>query len=82
MNWFSKHTTLRYSLTNSLCSLKIFWDNGLLSGVAGLKCGSKNKCMESRSIVTSLSEQFTVEVDASDVGNADVLSVTVNLSLP
>lgn len=76
----SERETLKYSLANSLCSLKIFWDTELFgSGVAGLRCGSKNKCIESRSIDTSLSERFAFEVDESAV---DVLSVTVSLSWP
>lgn len=75
--------TFRYSFANSLCSLKIFWDTELFgSGVVGLKCGSSNKCIESRSIDTSLSERFSFELEDSAAGIADVLSVTVSLSLP
>lgn len=74
--------TFRYSLANSLCSLKIFCDTELFgSGVVGRKCGSSNKCIESRSIA-SLSERLSLEVEDSVVGIVDVLSVTVSLSLP
>lgn len=64
--------TLRYSRARSLCSSNICCDNRLFgSGVAGLRCGSNIRYMESRSSEDSISVWFRVLGAAGD--EVDVL---------